>query len=73
MHADWQWADEEAMWDRCTATEAAVKTDHAAATVWIKGASQHPAEVPMVDITGGDESRPPTTGTPTDPHEAPTG
>ncbi|CAL8471107.1 g10649 [Coccomyxa elongata] len=69
---DWPWADEEAMWDRCTATEAAVKTDHAAAIVWIKGASQHPAEVPMVDVTAVDVSRPPVAGTSTDPHEGPT-
>ncbi|BDA45295.1 hypothetical protein COCOBI_07-0820 [Coccomyxa sp. Obi] len=63
---DWPWADEEAMWDRGTATETAVKTDHAAAIVWIKEASQHPSEVPLVDITAVD-----ATGPSAEPHEGP--
>ena len=73
MHADWPWADEEAMWDRCTVTEAAVKTDHAAAIVLMKAASQQPIEVPMVDLTAVDETRPPVTDTSAEPHAAPTG
>lgn len=70
VHADWPWADEEAMWGRCTATEAAVKTDHAAAMVWMKEASQQGREVPLVDITATDASRPPVTGTSAESHEA---
>lgn len=73
MHADWPWVDEKAMWDRCTATEAAVKTDHAAAIVLIKAASQQPTEVPMVDVSADDDTQPPIATTSAEPLEAPAG
>ena len=60
LHADWAWAEEEAMIDRCAATEAAVKTDHAEAVVWIRRASQKRLDIPRIDITEAADSNHPS-------------
>ncbi|KAK9901312.1 hypothetical protein WJX75_005857 [Coccomyxa subellipsoidea] len=64
---DWAWAEEEAMIENCAATKAAVKTDHAAAVVWIRHASQKNIDMLPIDIgAAADRSQPSTT--PDEPH-----
>lgn len=51
----------------CAATEAAVKTDHAAAVVWIRRASQKKIDMLPIDIgAAADRSQP--SSTPDEPH-----